>query len=96
MLTTRWRQRVGATPVRRFASSPSRGPDSRGTHGFVDPLERLSAVAMTSTAIAGAIGACPEALRDAVYGAVTGRGSCLGGAVTGKQLIPATAVVQNL
>ncbi len=39
-----------------------------GTHWFVDPQARLTAVVMTNTAIAGVIGEFPAELRDALYG----------------------------
>lgn len=39
-----------------------------GTHWFVDPVERLTVVVMTNTALAGVIGPFPAAIRDAVYG----------------------------
>ena len=39
-----------------------------GHSWFVDPALGLTAVALTSTAIAGMMGAFPDALRDAIYG----------------------------
>ncbi len=41
-----------------------------GNAWFVDPAEELSVVNITNTAIAGMTGAFPDAIRDAVYGAV--------------------------
>jgi CubicO group peptidase (beta-lactamase class C family) len=38
-----------------------------GTHFWVDPKEHLSVVALTNTAVAGMIGAFPEALQRAAY-----------------------------
>jgi CubicO group peptidase (beta-lactamase class C family) len=52
-------------------------PQSRGTwqwggvlgsHWFVDPVEKLTVVVVTNTAVAGVIGPFPEAIRDAIYG----------------------------
>lgn len=54
-------------------------PESKGTwrwggaygHSwFVDPVRRLSVVALTNTAIAGMNGPYPDGIRDAVYGVV--------------------------
>jgi CubicO group peptidase (beta-lactamase class C family) len=39
-----------------------------GHHWFVDPKNRLSVVVLTNTAIAGMIGAFPDACRSAIYG----------------------------
>jgi CubicO group peptidase (beta-lactamase class C family) len=39
-----------------------------GSHWFVDPLNETTVVVLTNTAIAGMIGAFPDAVRDAVYG----------------------------
>ena len=39
-----------------------------GHSWFVDPVRRLSVVALTNTAVAGMNGPYPEAIRDAVYG----------------------------
>ena len=41
-----------------------------GNAWFVDPAEELSVVNITNTAIAGMTGAFPDAIRDAVYGAI--------------------------
>lgn len=38
-----------------------------GSHWFVDPKERLTAVVLTNTAVAGVIGEFPEEIRDAIY-----------------------------
>lgn len=40
-----------------------------GNHYFVDPKNEISVVTLTNTAVAGMIGAFPQAIRDAVYGA---------------------------
>eukprot|EP00873_Tetraselmis_striata_P031745 jgi/Tetstr1/452009/TSEL_039045.t1 len=39
-----------------------------GSHWFVDPVEKLTAVVLTNTALAGVIGAFPAEIRDAIYG----------------------------
>jgi CubicO group peptidase (beta-lactamase class C family) len=39
-----------------------------GHSWFVDPVRRLSVVALTNTAVAGMTGPFPDAIRDAVYG----------------------------
>ena len=41
-----------------------------GNSWFVDPARQLSVVLLTNTAIAGMIGALPDAIRDATYGAL--------------------------
>ena len=41
-----------------------------GNAWFVDPAEQLSVVNVTNTAIAGMTGTFPDAIRDAVYGAI--------------------------
>jgi CubicO group peptidase (beta-lactamase class C family) len=41
-----------------------------GNAWFVDPAQELSVVIVTNTAIAGMTGAFPDAIRDAVYGAI--------------------------
>lgn len=41
-----------------------------GNSWFVDPARQLSVVLLTNTAYAGMIGALPEAIRDATYGAL--------------------------
>jgi CubicO group peptidase (beta-lactamase class C family) len=41
-----------------------------GNAWFVDPAQELSVVIVTNTAIAGMTGAFPDAVRDAVYGAI--------------------------
>jgi CubicO group peptidase (beta-lactamase class C family) len=41
-----------------------------GNSWFVDPARRLSVVLLTNTAIAGMVGALPDATRDAAYGAL--------------------------
>ena len=41
-----------------------------GNSWFVDPARQLSVVLLTNTAIAGMIGALPDAIRDAAYGAL--------------------------
>ena len=38
-----------------------------GHSWFVDPVRKLTVVAMTNTALAGMTGAFPDALRDAIY-----------------------------
>jgi CubicO group peptidase (beta-lactamase class C family) len=41
-----------------------------GNTWFVDPSRELSAVLLTNTAIAGMVGALPDAVRDAIYSAL--------------------------
>jgi CubicO group peptidase (beta-lactamase class C family) len=41
-----------------------------GNSWFVDPARQLSVVLLTNTAVAGMIGALPDAIRDATYGAL--------------------------
>jgi CubicO group peptidase (beta-lactamase class C family) len=41
-----------------------------GHSWFVDPARQLSVVLLTNTAIVGMIGALPDAIRDATYGAL--------------------------
>jgi CubicO group peptidase (beta-lactamase class C family) len=38
-----------------------------GTHWFVDPAARITAVVLTNTSVAGVIGAFPAEIRDAIY-----------------------------
>ena len=38
-----------------------------GSHWFVDPVEKLTVVVLTNTAIAGVIGAFPTEIRDVIY-----------------------------
>ncbi len=49
-----------------------------GTQFWVDPVAKLSVVALTNTAIAGMFGAFPDGLRNAVYSVIPG--SNVGGA----------------
>lgn len=44
-----------------------------GTRWFVDPVERLTAVVLTNTSLAGVVGAFPLEIRNAIYGGQTGR-----------------------
>jgi CubicO group peptidase (beta-lactamase class C family) len=44
-----------------------------GNSWFVDPARDLSVVIMTNTAVAGMTGAFPDAIRDAIYGAIEAR-----------------------
>jgi CubicO group peptidase (beta-lactamase class C family) len=41
-----------------------------GGHWFVDPVENLTVVVLTNTAVAGVIGDFPAAIRDGIYGAL--------------------------
>jgi CubicO group peptidase (beta-lactamase class C family) len=41
-----------------------------GNSWFVDPRRELAVVLLTNTAIAGMLGPLPDAIRDAIYGAL--------------------------